>query len=246
MRYSERKPGASLSEVDIQAFVDGAVGAPLADRVGRYLGGAPDEAQRVAFYRRLNAQLRTGFPDLAAEQPSDRLEHALQTARWQRGRLFVLVAASMLAVCAWLAGSLLSGASDRLLVAKGVAALEQAAATERASASTCDTASRPCANIAQATPNLVPTGFRVSARTTLPVRFLLTAQEAVYRNAAGQPAVLLSVPDRGAADQPQWQARRIGEIRVLSWTRKGMRYMLIGNADTHGLMKAADLASAQR
>ena len=246
MRDSERKPGANLSELDIQAFVDGAAGAPLADRVGRYLGGAPDEAQRVAFYRQLNAQLRTGFPDLAVEQPSGRLEQALETARWQRGRLLVLVAAILLAACALLAGSLLSGAPDKLLVSTGVTALGQVAATERVSASTCNTANPPCPNIAQAAPNLAQTVFRMSARTTLPLRFLLTAQETVYRNAAGQPAVLLSVPDRGAADQPQWQARRIGEIRVLSWTRKGMRYMLIGNAGTHGLMKAADLASAQR
>ena len=246
MRYSERKPGASLSELDIQAFVDGDVAAPLADRVGRYLGSSPDEAQRVAFYRQLNAQLRTGFPDLAAEQPSDRLEHTLATARWQRMRLFMVVAASLLAACALLAGSLLSGASDKLLVSTGVMALEQVADTERVSASTCNTANPPCPNIAQAAPNLAQTGFRMSAHTTLPLRLLLTAQETVYRNAAGQPAVLLSVPDRGAPDQPQWQARRIGEIRVLSWTRKGMRYMLIGNAGTHGLMKAADLASARR
>ena len=246
MRDSERKPGANLSELDIQAFVDGAAGAPLADRVGRYLGGAPDEAQRVAFYRQLNAQLRTGFPDLAVEQPSGRLEQALETARWQRGRLLVLVAAILLAACALLAGSLLSGAPDKLLVSTGVTALGQVAATERVSASTCNTANPPCPNIAQAAPNLAQTGFRMSARTTLPLRFLLTAQETVYRNAAGQPAVLLSVPDRGAADQPQWQARRVGEIRLLSWTRKGIRYVLIGNAGTHGLMKAADLASAQR
>ena len=245
MRDSERKPGANLSELDIQAFVDGAAGAPLADRVGRYLGGAPDEAQRVAFYRQLNAQLRTGFPDLAVEQPSGRLEQALETARWQRGRLLVLVAAILLAACALLAGSLLSGAPDKLLVSTGVTALGQVAATERVSASTCNTANPPCPNIAQAAPNLAQTGFRMSARTTLPLRFLLTAQETVYRNAAGQPAVLLSVPDRGAADQPQWQARRVGEIRLLSWTRKGIRYVLIGNAGTHGLMKAADLASAQ-
>jgi len=246
MRYSERKPGASLSELDIQAFVDGDVAAPLAARVGRYLGNSPDEAQRVAFYRQLNAQLRTDFPDLAAEQPSGRLEHALETARWRRVRLIMLMAASALAACALLAGSMLSGASDKRLVALGVTALEQVAATERDYPSTCSGVNPPCLNIEQGAPDLAQTGFRMSARTTLPVRFLLTAQETVYRNAAGQPAVLLSVPDRGAVDQPQWQARRIGEIRLLSWTRMGMRYVLIGDAATHGLMKAADLASAKR
>ena len=43
-----------------------------------------------------------------------------------------------------------------------------------------------------------------------------------------------------APAQPQWSARRIGDIRLLLWTAQRQRFVVAGNARTHGLMRAAD------
>lgn len=44
-----------------------------------------------------------------------------------------------------------------------------------------------------------------------------------------------------AREQPQWEARRVGNIRLLTWVTGRRRYVLAGAADTHGLMRAADM-----
>jgi hypothetical protein len=44
-----------------------------------------------------------------------------------------------------------------------------------------------------------------------------------------------------APSQPLWAARRIGEIRLLTWTAQRQRFVVAGDARTHGLMRAADV-----
>jgi anti-sigma factor RsiW len=61
-----------------------------------------------------------------------------------------------------------------------------------------------------------------------------------YRNADGEPVVLLSSPAPFASDKPHWTAQRIGDVRLLMWTVDGTRCVLAGRASTHGLMRAAD------
>jgi anti-sigma factor RsiW len=241
MRNPDPKTGANLSELDIQAYVDGVLESRRAARVGCYLGAAPDEARRVAFYHRLNAQLRNGFPKLAQEPPFGRLEQMLQGATQRHWRVALMLCGTLVAAVALFAGWVLDDTSA--LTATGVMAFEEVA-TADAPCSTAGSQSRATAR--QYDPDLAQVGFRISACATLPIRFLLTAMETVYRNAAGQPVVLLRVADWGAADQPQWQAQRVGSIRVLSWKRDGAHYLLVGDAGTRGLMKAADLASSYR
>jgi hypothetical protein len=48
-----------------------------------------------------------------------------------------------------------------------------------------------------------------------------------------------------APAQPQWSARRIGEIRLLTWTSQRQRFVVAGNARTHSLMRAADALTAR-
>jgi hypothetical protein len=43
-----------------------------------------------------------------------------------------------------------------------------------------------------------------------------------------------------APAQPQWSARRIGAVRLLTWTARRQRFVVAGEARTHGLMRAAD------
>src|ERR1700730_17345259 len=51
-----------LSEVDLQAFVDGTLASPRAVRVDAYLRQRPREASRIAFYDWLNSQICSAFP----------------------------------------------------------------------------------------------------------------------------------------------------------------------------------------
>ncbi len=92
-------------------------------------------------------------------------------------------------------------------------------------------------------PDLSSLGFHAVLATTVPVGFMRHAAEIVYRNDAGETAVLLSVADPMARGEAQWLARRAGDER-LTWCRRGTRYVLAGRARTHGLMRAADSLSA--
>ncbi|MGN4111355.1 anti-sigma factor family protein, partial [Burkholderia gladioli] len=51
------------SEQDVQAYADGRLAADREHSVSAYLARRPAEARRVAFYARVNAQLRNHFPD---------------------------------------------------------------------------------------------------------------------------------------------------------------------------------------
>jgi anti-sigma factor RsiW len=96
---------------------------------------------------------------------------------------------------------------------------------------------------APADPNavdLAPLGLKLVATKTRHPNALASIDVLDYRNADGEAVVLLSARAPFATDQPHWAAQRIGEVRLLSWTVKGRRYVLAGKAKTHGLMRAAD------
>lgn len=50
-----------LTEADMQAFADGNLSPERAAHVRKYLGSRPVEAERIAFYRQLNMQMRSVF-----------------------------------------------------------------------------------------------------------------------------------------------------------------------------------------
>nr|MBN3728647.1 hypothetical protein [Burkholderia sp. Ac-20379] len=50
------------TEQDVQAYADGRLAAERAPSVLAYLARQPAEARRVAFYARVNAQMRSHFP----------------------------------------------------------------------------------------------------------------------------------------------------------------------------------------
>ncbi len=242
MRDSDSYPGAALSELDIQAYVDGALDPRQAGRVSHYLGAAPEEARRVAFYHRLNAQMQREFPKLteAKTKISGRFDGIgrMTSKRRQAGFLaLALVTGGLI-----LGGMALVTRPNDLLLSSGVMAFEDAAAVEQASEPSCAAGDTACLAASKAyAPDLTAVGFHVTGRGHVALRYFLSATETVYRNDAGQAAVLLSMPN-WRAEQAQWQARRVGTIRVLSWTHRGVFYELVGQSTTRGLMKAADLA----
>jgi anti-sigma factor RsiW len=62
-----------VTEADLQAYVDGRIEGERRAVVEEWLAARPDEAERVAAYRRLSGEVRAAYQSLLAEQPPDYL-----------------------------------------------------------------------------------------------------------------------------------------------------------------------------
>ena len=87
---------------------------------------------------------------------------------------------------------------------------------------------------------LTPMGFELIAARTRQAGKFAHIDEYDYRNADGDAVILLIAFAPFASEERHWSARRVGDIRLLSWTASGKRYVLAGRADTRALMRAAD------
>ena len=61
MSHTHPPSDKPLTEADMQAFADGNLPPDREARVRKYLGARPGEANRIAFYRQLNMQMRSAF-----------------------------------------------------------------------------------------------------------------------------------------------------------------------------------------
>ncbi len=68
--------GRPITEDDLQAFVDGALGSERHDEVSLFLASNEDAANRVASYRRDAAALRSALGPIAVEAIPSRLNLA--------------------------------------------------------------------------------------------------------------------------------------------------------------------------
>jgi hypothetical protein len=231
-----------ISEADIQAYADGTLMPERAAILREYLGKDPVEASRVAFYGRLNAQVQAAFQTtdepLTARATTLRQEFGrIALPRKRAGKLVKTLAALalLLAVASgWLAAAQVSAQS---LNNAAVMALAETANAKLSAAS--PTRTDPFA------PNLGAIGLRLVDRKVLSPGPLQRIDEFVYLNGDNQHVVMLSAWAPLAAAQPQWSARRIGEIRLLLWSARLQRFVVAGDARTHGLMRAADVLTTR-
>jgi anti-sigma factor RsiW len=239
MEPTDAPADSPLSEADIQAYADGTLSPARAAFLRDYLGRDPAEARRVAFYGKLNEQMQRSF------QTADELPSAAPTGRRSaRGRgsktasprmrkslkaLAALIIA-LIAVSGWLAGTQVTA---QALNNAAVMALAETAAAPFSPAS--PTRINPSA------PDLAAIGLRLVDQRVLSLGLLQRASEFVYLNGDNQPVIVLSTLALLAPDEPQWSARRIGGARLLTWTAQGQRFVVAGDARTHGLMRAADV-----
>lgn len=240
MTSTHAPPDSPLSEADIQAYADGTLTPERAAFLQDYLGKEPAEARRVAFYGRLNAQIQAAFQTTDEPAP-ERVKGAREGSHGGRerangalrpNRLLNTLAALFLTVAAasgWLAASQVSATA---LDNAAVMALAETAATPFAA--TSPTRADPAA------PNLSAIGLRLVDQRVLSLGPFQRASEFVYLNRDNQPVVLISTLALLAQDRPQWAARRIGDLRLLGWTAQRQRFVVAGDARTHGLMRAAD------
>jgi hypothetical protein len=234
-----------LTEADIQAFADGSLPPERAARVRRYLGKMPGEAKRIAFYRQLNGQIQRSFMSafptaddsrFVPPEPKPGIRAALQrplaalrSTRLQRVVLLIL------ALSGWIAAA---HVSDENFNATAVMSFEQAAIPGSDA-----TGARPAAGSDPFATEFAQLDWRLVSVKTRRLGPISDAKEFDYRNADGQPVVLLTTSAPLVIDRPRWMGHRVGDIRLLTWTAGGKRYILAGRADTRGLMKAADAAT---
>lgn len=86
-------------------------------------------------------------------------------------------------------------------------------------------------------------GLRLVGEDRLELGPLASARRYLYENPDGKHLVLLGTRAWFSKREPQWSARRIGELRLIEWTANGTRWVLAGEAHTRGLMRAADAAT---
>ncbi|WP_341319360.1 transcriptional regulator [Paraburkholderia sp. IMGN_8] len=237
MNPIDSHPYSPLSEADIQAYADGTLTPERVAYLRDYLGKDPEEARRVAFYGRLNAQIQRAF-QTTDEPVTDRAAgwrgslHRL-TAAMRDSKAVKTIAVLVLVLASasgWLAATQVSA---QALDNAAVMALAETAARQFSAASATRTS--------VSAPDLAAVGLRLVDERTLALGAFQRAGEFVYLNADSRPVVLISTLALLAPAQPQWAARRIGDIRLLTWTAQRQRFVVVGDARTHGLMRAADV-----
>ncbi|MCP3728233.1 transcriptional regulator [Paraburkholderia sp. CNPSo 3272] len=217
-----------VSEADIQAYSDGTLAGARAAHVRRYLAGKPGEWHRILFYRRLNAQMRDAYPAPAAQTAHSRTA----PARSRRLLRYAIAALAMAgAAVAWIG---VTEPSQQVLNNAAVMALMEAESAQPEALE---------AGAARAPFDFGAAGLHFLGGGEVRVGPFASAQRYVYENNQGERVVLLASRAWLAGAAPQWSAHRAGPLRLLMWRERGTRWVLAGNAQTRGLMRAADLAT---
>ncbi|CAD6549569.1 hypothetical protein LMG28727_04979 [Paraburkholderia kirstenboschensis] len=243
MNPTDAPTDSPLSEADIQAYADGTLSPARAAFLRDYLGRDPAEARRVAFYGKLNEQMQRSFQ--TADEPAasafngrrdsgSRWGSALRLRLRKPLRALVALVIACIAVSGWLAAT---EVTRQALNNAAIMALAETAAAPFPAAS--PTRRDPSA------PNLEAIGLRLVDQRVVSLGLLQRATEFIYLNGDNEPVVVLSTLALLAPAQPQWSARRIGDVRLLTWTAQRQRFVVAGNARTHGLMRAADVMTLQ-
>lgn len=71
-----------VTEADLQAYADGRLSPERGAEVEAWLGTRPDEAERVASYRRVAGEMRAAYDPVLAEPVPRRLVRAARARRW--------------------------------------------------------------------------------------------------------------------------------------------------------------------
>ncbi|MCC8397555.1 transcriptional regulator [Paraburkholderia sp. MMS20-SJTR3] len=243
MTSTDHPSGDSPSEAEIQAYADGTLTPERAAALRDYLGKHPAEARRVAFYDRLNAQIQASFA--STDEPDPVPKRVGSRPRVHRSRPPVSRARRTLALFAMLALTLAAGSGWLAATQVSAPALENAAVMALAELSARPFSATSPTQVDPAAPPLGAIGLRLVGQRLLQLGPLQRANEFVYLNGDQQPVVVLSAAAPFAREQPQWSARRVGELRLLTWTAQRQRFVVAGNARTHGLMRAADVMTAR-
>jgi anti-sigma factor RsiW len=94
-----------IGEADLQAYVDGRLEPERRAAVEAWLAARPEDAERIAAYRRLAHEVRAAYDTLVAEPVPPHLARAIARRRWRRRAAvaagWLLVGAAIGALASW-------------------------------------------------------------------------------------------------------------------------------------------------
>ena len=255
----------AVREADLQAYVDGQLEGRRRAAIEAHLASRPDEAARLAAYRRQNIGLHALFDPRPSNrsgsgQIPDRLAtlagrldaqlHAPSPRPRQPSRLRRLAASIALLASAgaggWLALDSVVGRDDALVSltrqateAPSPVPLE-AAGSERQVVAWL--AAQP-GNLPTTMPDLAGLGFTLAGERLITTIDGRPAAQLLYRDAAGE-RVTLTMRVGGTAGKTSFTFAREGEAARFLWQDAQMAYSLAGTMAQEKLLRIAEAVSA--
>jgi hypothetical protein len=239
MAITDPPDHALPTQTDIDASADGVVAAGRAQRLRHFSNNRSDEARPVVFYSIINKRLMRAFPPVdepIAIRWQTALKRLMPHSRSVALRAFVVFALAFAALSGWIVAL---QASDEALDGAAVMTLARASSHYRDATPPAPVATAGTDRVVA--PDLGPAGLRLVEKRIVTFGAISRVSEFIYMNRANQPVVLLVGVALTAKEPTQWVARRVGNIRLLTWVTQHQRYLLAGDADTRGLMQAADI-----
>jgi anti-sigma factor RsiW len=240
---------ASITESDLHAYVDGALEPRRRAAVERHLAEHPDEAERVADWRRQNEALRALYAHVADEPVPPRLRIDRLAGR-RAGRNWPAMAAAAVLCLAigaaggWIGRSTWVRPAQATLIDAAVTAHElyarevmhpvEVRADEQAhlAAWLSKRLDRPLV-----VPDLRPLGFGLVGGRLLPAGNLPAAQ-LMYEDVGGRRITLLIVPATNAEGSSLRYAGS-GKLRSFLWTEEAISCVIVGDLSRDRLRSIA-------
>jgi anti-sigma factor RsiW len=271
-RPDSSRPGNdnAVPEEALQAYVDGQLDSRHRAAIEAYLAGRPDEAARLAAYRKQNIGLHALFDSASARggdgEPAPQLTalaaqldaqlHTTTTRKRRRPVILRRLAASVVVMLSagtagWLALDQVTGGSDAL-----VNLTRQAAEAPLQTAGTTPAAVAPAGerqvvawlaaqpgDVPTTVPDLEALGFRLSGERLVTTADGRPAAQLLYSDEAGQ-RVTLTMRSGGKAGQTSFTFARDGEAARFFWQDAHMAYSLTGAMAQEKLLQIAEAVSA--
>lgn len=273
-RPDSSRPGNdnAVREEALQAYVDGQLEGRRRAAIEAYLAGRPDEAARLAAYRKQNIGLHALFDSPPPKSADDRtmpqdlavlatqLDTQLRSDTAPKTRRPIVLrrlAASVIfmlsaGTAGWLALDQIAGGNDALVNLTrqaNEAPLQPAGATQASAVASGEQhqvvawlAAQP-GDVPTTVPDLEALGFRLSSERLVTTADGRPAAQLLYSDEAGQ-RVTLTMRSGGKAGQTSFTFARDGAAARFVWQDAHMAYSLAGAMAQDKLLQIAEAVSA--
>jgi len=239
----------TVTEDDLQAYVDGALDGDARDRVAAWLAGHPEDAARVAAYGAQNAALREAYDPILDEPPPVALRDAARTVRPARARVAsswrrVAAGVALLSIGAaagWSLNEYWPAAADvaqRAINAHAMYVAERRHAVEVQAKEEAHLVRWLSKRLGQPikAPDLIAEGYRLVGGRLLPDNGRPAAQF-MYENQAGKR--LTVYVRRGGGRETAFRFASERGVSAFYWSDADFAYVLAGTIDRPELLQAA-------
>ena len=251
-RPDDRRPPVEVGDDELHALVDGRLAPERRTAVEAWLAGNPEQARRVAAWRRQNAAVDSLFGATAAEPVPPRLRPRAILADRRRRRLPAIAASLLMlalgAAGGWLARDRLdphdaataAGLTDSAFAAHRVYAVEVRHPVEVAAAEEAHLVTWLSKRLGHAlhAPDLSTAGFTLVGGRLLPSAAGGPAAQLMYEDAGGRRLTLYVAPDPdGRVTAFRYESD--GNLGAFYWLDGALGWALIGELDRPALLDLA-------